>query len=444
VITIERFIFDFYLSLNNEEQQMIEDRILMSAWGSNGGADIVVKNLIESLNKKGISVDRLYHRPETRETTLITQEGDVHQENFQNFTRKVDLKRYAAISLHTCNFWMDEVERLKAEAPETPILYHVHSLIAHDILADNLSVGREISRERVLTYEPCELQTNILAKADRLVFLTESTREIFRELYGFLKRKEENTMIIPNGSDLYNYSKEERVQKKKGELKERFGKDAKIIMYSGRIAPPKGISDLAAAFNQTRTKHKDTKLVLLGAPDPGVNLDTHIYSYVKPEFRSDITITGWVRDKADVAAHLMAADIVSIPSYHETFCMAALEAIVVGTPTIVGDVEACHELFVTPELAYGVKPGNVTGLSNAIDYIIENQERARESARKNQIRANTEYAQERVTNKLLGAYTKALMDKVGSRIQESLERNDVTTADRLYRELQRMPLNQKK
>src|SRR5262249_15680957 len=115
----------------------------------------------------------------------------------------------------------------------------------------------------------------------------------------------------------------------------------RMIVFLGRVHPGKGLELLVPAFAQANIT--DAMLVIVG-PD-----SENFQGGVEETFRRHnisqrVIFTGMLRG-ADRIAALADADLFALPSFHENFGIAVIEALAAGVPVIVSDeVNVCREI----------------------------------------------------------------------------------------------------
>jgi glycosyltransferase involved in cell wall biosynthesis len=119
--------------------------------------------------------------------------------------------------------------------------------------------------------------------------------------------------------------------------------DAPFVLFVGRLHEQKGIDLLLAAFDRVATRHPSAKLVIAG-PDYGFDVPGG----------GRVLRVGPVYGRDKLAA-LRDAACFCLPSRHEGFSLAVLEAMAVGVPVVIST--ECH----FPEVATG-GAGLVTSL----------------------------------------------------------------------------------
>ena len=126
----------------------------------------------------------------------------------------------------------------------------------------------------------------------------------------------------------------------------------KIILYLGRLHAKKGLDLLLDAFQ--RLKEQQTTLVIAGDGEP-VFVEALDASIRKSNLATKIRRTGFVFG-AEKNLLLQGADLFVLPSHHENFGYAVLEALAAGTPVLISERVALarevqrHQLGIVTEL----------------------------------------------------------------------------------------------
>ena len=110
-----------------------------------------------------------------------------------------------------------------------------------------------------------------------------------------------------------------------------------VLGYVGRIVRDKGINELLSAF--LSINRNDIALVMVG-PVERSQLDDNILSDAYS--RSNIKWTGAV---PDTERYFSAFSYYVLPSYHEGFGMAVLEAAAMGVPSIISNIKGPTDLI---------------------------------------------------------------------------------------------------
>lgn len=140
------------------------------------------------------------------------------------------------------------------------------------------------------------------------------------------------------------YPTEAMILKRKLQLK------GPILLYIGRIASYKGVSDIIKAFHLAKQKIKDLELVIGGTPDFSMKKTYEEWIKKYP----DIIFAGFINTD-EIPIYYSMADIFITYSYaSEGFGLTPIEAIACGTPVICSSLKVFKEvlgdnaIFVSP------------------------------------------------------------------------------------------------
>jgi glycosyltransferase involved in cell wall biosynthesis len=197
--------------------------------------------------------------------------------------------------------------------------------------------------------------------------------------------------VIYNGIDPVHFNtKNNDILKKYGiELNE------KIILYSGRIDPIKGLDYLFDSFELLLEKIPGCRLVIAG----NGNFESLIKKARK--FSANISYLGFIPFE-DVVALYHEADIGVIPSLEEHCSYVALEMMHYGLPVVASNLGGLKEIFVHGENAllantiadktnmYGVSP-EVNQLTNHMHKLLSDEKLRTDFSRNAIIRANEKF-----------------------------------------------------
>ncbi|KKP55009.1 MAG: Glycosyltransferase [candidate division WS6 bacterium GW2011_GWB1_33_6] len=131
---------------------------------------------------------------------------------------------------------------------------------------------------------------------------------------------------------------------KKGEKDKR----KRIITYSGRVVPEKGVHLLVNVFNNLKKDFKDIELYILGS-GIGPNIPFDYFDIFKKE---GIKMLGLLPRK-DVANILRQSSIFVYPViWEEPFGLAPVEAMAVGIPTVVSNTKSGYTEIINDSNGY--------------------------------------------------------------------------------------------
>ncbi|MBV9315112.1 MAG: glycosyltransferase [Pseudonocardia sp.] len=147
-----------------------------------------------------------------------------------------------------------------------------------------------------------------------------------------------NVLQVPLGVDLAAFSPANRDDGLRGQLVGQSGRDAALLVHCGRLSVEKHVErsvDTVAALHEAGRR---VRLVVAGDGPRRAALQRRARGL-------PVTFLGFVRERALVARLLASADVSLAPGPHETFGLAALEALASGTPVVVSRSSALAEII---------------------------------------------------------------------------------------------------
>jgi len=150
---------------------------------------------------------------------------------------------------------------------------------------------------------------------------------------------------------------------------------SKMILFLGRIHKRKGIRYLIEAFSQLRMDRGDAFLVIVG-PDDGELANLKVLLDLL-NLQEKVLLLGPLYGREKLSAYV-DADVLVSPASHEIFGLVPFEALLCGTPVIVGDDCGTGQLFSESKSGYLVKNGDIRQLAKTILYVLNNPEAARQ------------------------------------------------------------------
>jgi glycosyltransferase involved in cell wall biosynthesis len=274
------------------------------------------------------------------------------------------LRREGADVVHTHLFSANIIGRLAARAVRLPVVSSLHD-------AD---------------YEPAVLQGNpgltpwkqgLLQHADRLAawvsranlvavseYVADSAR---RRLVLGASRVE----VVYNGVDTSIFHP--NVKDERRRVREALGLSAstRVVISIGRMIPTKGQGTLLEAV----------RLLLDRA------IDVHVLLAGEGQWRSryealarDLGLQGraiFLGDRADIPVLIGAADVLALPSLHEGFGLALIEALACGVPVVASRTGPMPELVRDGETGLLIDAGSATELAASLAVILLDDDRRR-------------------------------------------------------------------
>jgi D-inositol-3-phosphate glycosyltransferase len=229
------------------------------------------------------------------------------------------------------HYWLSgQVGWLAAERWQVPLVHSMHTMarVKNHALASGDTpepAGREIG------------EAQVVEAADRLVASTDDEAKALVELYDADPGK---VAVVPPGVDLEVFRPADRRQARAA-----LGLplDASVLLFVGRIQPLKAPDlTLRAAAELLRERpdlrHRLVVAVVGGPSGSGLAAPDSLQ-----RLAADLGILDLVRfappvSRTELAGWYAAADLVTVPSYNESFGLVAVEAQACGTPVVAAAV----------------------------------------------------------------------------------------------------------
>jgi len=316
------------------------------------------------------------------------------------------------------HYWLSgQVGWLAADRWRVPLVHTMHTMarVKNSRLAEGDTPeppGREIG------------ETQVVEAADRLVANTAGEADELIELYSADAGK---VRVVPPGVDLELFTPGD-VAAARAQLG--LPRDAHVLLFVGRIQPLKAPDVLlkAAADLLARRPELRRRLVVavLGGPS-GSGLG-------KPRAMQDLArrlgIAAQVRlvppvDRATLAAWYRAADLVTVPSYSESFGLVAVEALASGTPVVAAAVGGLP--FAVGDAGLLLDGHATADWSAGLEGLLDDPRR-RELLSRKAVEHAAQFSWERTTDRLLEVYTESMIARTVSPIDYALELTGVPAA----------------
>lgn len=164
---------------------------------------------------------------------------------------------------------------------------------------------------------------------DAVVCTTAFARQEFDRIHAT------NVVTVPLGVDLDQFHPSRR----SALLRRRWAApEQTLLVHCGRLSVEKHPHRSIDAVASLRDSGIDARLVVMGEGPLRARLE-------KQAARLPVDFTGYIGCRDTVAAILASADVALSPGPHETFGLAALEALACGTPAVVSRTSALAEIL---------------------------------------------------------------------------------------------------
>ena len=178
----------------------------------------------------------------------------------------------------------------------------------------------------------------------------------------------QNVVTVPLGVDLDQF----HPRRRSAVVRQRWaGPDQTLLVHCGRLSVEKHAHrsiDTVAALQDSGV---DARLVVVGEGPLRARLE-------RKAARLPVDFTGYIGCRDTVATILASADVALAPGPHETFGLAALEALACGTPAVVSRTSALAEILTTDSGA--TADNDPDAIARAVTSVISRPERMRRNS----------------------------------------------------------------
>lgn len=200
---------------------------------------------------------------------------------------------------------------------------------------------------------------------------------------------------VPNPVDLREFESQPDGQA----FRQSLGAHGPLVLFLGKITPRKAVTTVVEAFAALGSP--DARLVLagndMGGLAPALRQATRLH--VRERTHAPGLLTGRSRLEA-----LAAADVVVYASSHEVFGLVPCEALLAGSPVVVGDDSGAAEVIALTGGGCCVPPYDARALGAALARVLNNRAEWRRDAQAAAVRVRTLFGSDGVASTLEGVY----------------------------------------
>lgn len=143
----------------------------------------------------------------------------------------------------------------------------------------------------------------------------------------------------------------------------------KYLLFVGTLNPGKNLIGLIKAFAELKAlKENNYKLVVAAKKDSRYPIPLNLIE--RFDLKEHVILLGYV-PMEDLPSLYSVAEILVLPSFHESFGLPIVEAFACGTPVITSNVTALPEI--AAGAAFLIKPQDIEGFKSAIMRIISDK-----------------------------------------------------------------------
>ena len=309
--------------------------------GKSGGMNVYVRQLAAALGSLGVAVD-IYTREHPGAAQAVEEASPLVRvihlpggspdapmdtlfdhlpgflEAMRDFRRRHNLHYDAVHSHYWLSGWLGRALAKDLGAPHV-ITFHTLSLIKMQARAGE---SEPVRRQRV--------ERELIAGADRVVAFSPHERDAMVRLYGADTNR---ITLAPCGVDLSRFQPLDQAESRR-----RLGLNGeKVLLYVGRMELLKGLDLLVHAAAQMETC-QGVRVLVVGGDDGKQGEAARIRRLTQDlEVEEIFDFVGRV-DQAELPVYYSAADVCVVPSFYESFGLAALESMACGTPVVASRV----------------------------------------------------------------------------------------------------------
>ena len=240
-----------------------------------------------------------------------------------------------------------------------------------------------------------ETEERIIADADCVVAFSPHERDAMVRLYGADRNRVE---LIPCGVDLGRFRPIGRT-----EARRELGLNGhKVMLYVGRIEPLKG-ADLLLHAAASLESEEGVQVLVVGSDAEGSgelerlrNLSDYLQLGDAVEFVGRVP-------QEQLALYYSAADVCVVPSFYESFGLAALESMACGTPVVATRVGGLSTIVQHGRTGYLKSWRCPEAFAQSLEMIMANEDLRDSMGRAARNRAET-LSWDQVAGRLLGLY----------------------------------------
>jgi D-inositol-3-phosphate glycosyltransferase len=316
------------------------------------------------------------------------------------------------------HYWLSgQVGWLAADRWRVPLVHTMHTMarvknsrLAHGDTPE--PPGREIG------------EAQVVEAADRLVANTAGEAGELIDLYG---AEPDKVAVVAPGVDLELFTVGDRAAAR---ALVGLPQDAHVLLFVGRIQPLKApdvllnaAADLLARRPELR--HQVVVAVVGGPSGSGLGKPRALQ-----ELAHQLGIGAQVRfvppvDRATLALWYRAADLVTVPSYSESFGLVAVEALACGTPVVAAEVGGLP--FAVGDAGLLIKGHETADWSAGLEGLLDDPAR-RELLSRKAVEHASQFSWEATTDRLLEVYTESMIARTVSPIDDARELTGVPAA----------------
>ncbi|MBW1802714.1 MAG: glycosyltransferase, partial [Deltaproteobacteria bacterium] len=239
-------------------------------------------------------------------------------------------------------------------------------------------------------------EKQLIDTCDRIIASTEREKGELMQYYGAAP---ETIGVVPCGVNLNLFKPRDQA---KARYRLGFDQNEGIVLYVGRFSPLKGIERLLEAL--TYLEHNPAlRLVIIGGDGHHTPESQKLMRLAGERgVQHRVTFAGRI-EQENLSTYYSAADVLAVPSHHESFGLVALESLACGTPVVATKVGAMELIIREGETGYVLNNADPRLFATKIGSFISKEHKKRQSAEA--IRASVvQFSWSHIANALIREY----------------------------------------
>ena len=175
-------------------------------------------------------------------------------------------------------------------------------------------------------------------------------------------------------------------------------------VFFARLSPENGIEDLLRAIHIVKKQKSDISLVVIGHVQ--MDLDFLKQLCIELNIQDNVEFKGFFASQHDAHKEVIKAKIKVLPTYYDVIPGTILECMYMGLPVIAYAVGAIPELNSERKSIILVERGSITGLSNKIIQLLNDDKLRNKITEKGRITAKTNFDNQAIYNDISSIYQK--------------------------------------
>lgn len=257
-------------------------------------------------------------------------------------------------------------------------------------------------------YAVKEVSSQIAGRSDITICVSRYVLEELRDVFGVPEHK---LRLVHNGIDTRPFSA--AVQREPAARIRRAARGRKVVLFVGRLIPDKGPQILIQAARKLILERGRRDLSFFIGGDGRLRrlLQARIARY---KLMDDVFLLGRLSHH-EVIDSYFGADLVAMPSLHESFPLTALEALAAGRPLVASRVGGIPEIIEDGNTGFLVDRKTPEAWGDAIESIVDDPERMVRCGQHGKALVLDRFSSETMVNATVNVYEEALSLKAAGK-----------------------------